>query len=239
MLKKILKQIFTIIPIPITKNQRYDFLTKKILRRLTPNSNCIDVGCLKGEILDLMLISAPQGTHFGIEPIPQQYNFLKEKYASLNNVNIVNIAASNHSGTATFNYVISNPSYSGLVKRDYDRSGEIDTKIEVHTELLDNVIPENLPISFIKIDVEGAEMQVLEGASKIVNRWKPLIVFEHGLGASNHYGTTPDQIFRYFSEKSMLISTLDNYAKNRPALTLQEFNKQYFDKINYYFVAHS
>ena len=42
---------------------------------------------------------------------------------------------------------------------------EID-QIRVETERLDQVIPENTRIDFIKIDVEGAEFEVLKGAEK-------------------------------------------------------------------------
>jgi FkbM family methyltransferase len=39
----------------------------------------------------------------------------------------------------------------------------------------------NLPIKMIKIDVEGAELGVLEGAEKLISKWKPILVIEvHG-----------------------------------------------------------
>ncbi|MEZ4983026.1 MAG: FkbM family methyltransferase [Saprospiraceae bacterium] len=66
----------------------------------------------------------------------------------------------------TFNYVVSNPAYSGLQKRRYDRPNEIDEKIEVETDLLDNVLAEDTRIDFMKIDVEGGEFFVLKGAQK-------------------------------------------------------------------------
>ena len=237
-LKTIILNILKLSPIPISKNHRYDMLTKKIIKNLATDANCIDVGCFKGEILDLIQNAAPKGQHHGIEPIPKQYEFLKSKYASKTNCNIHNIAASDKTGESTFNYVTSNPSYSGLIKRDYDKPNEVDTKIQVKTDLLDNVIPKDLVIDLIKIDVEGAELQVLLGASEIVEKYKPLVVFEHGLGASEHYGTTPELVFEYFSSKSMRISNLKSFINKKPHLSLHDFSRQYNEKINYYFVAH-
>ncbi|MCZ2442868.1 MAG: FkbM family methyltransferase [Flavobacteriales bacterium] len=151
---------------------------------------------------------------------------------------MLNLAASNSTGVSDFNYVMSNPSYSGLKKRDYDNPREKDTTIRVKTDLLDNVIPKDISIDLIKIDVEGAELQVLEGAIEIIEKNKPIIIFEHGIGASNHYGTTPAKLFDFFSKVSMKVSTLDNYLTNKKPLTKSEFEKQYYDRLNYYFIAH-
>lgn len=238
MIKDFIKKLINLSPIPLTKNHKYDILTKRIINRLPQSSNCIDVGCFKGEILDLMKNAAPKGQHFGIEPIPSQFDYLSQKYMNTKNCKVFNIAASNATGVSEFNFVQSNPSYSGLRKRDYDKPNEIDTTIKVKTDLLDNVIPSDVSIALIKIDVEGAELLVLEGASKIIEKYKPIVVFEHGMGASNHYGTSPAMIFDYFHNKSMRLSTLDNYLSKKNTLTKVEFEKQYYDKVNYYFIAH-
>ena len=237
MIKALLKKILKLSPIPLSKNHKYDILTKKIISSLSDTSNCLDVGCFKGEILDLMRSAAPKGQHFGIEPIPSQYAYLCDKYADISNCTIFNIAASNSKGVSNFNHVTSNPSYSGLKKRDYDKPNETDVSIQVKTDLLDNIIPINTPIDLIKIDVEGAEMQVLEGASNLILKNKPTVIFEHGMGASNHYGTTPASIFNFFEQFSMKIATLENYISKKKYLSKSQFIKQYENKINYYFVA--
>jgi len=238
MIKDLIKKMLKLSPIPLSKNHKYDLLTRKIISNLPTSSNCIDVGCYKGEILDLMKNAAPQGQHFGIEPIPSQFDFLIRKYSQIANCSIINIAASNTKGVSEFNYVTSNPSYSGLLKRDYDKPNEIDTTIKVRTDLLDNVIPKNIQIDLIKIDVEGAELLVLEGAINLIKKNKPVVIFEHGIGASNHYGATPTKLFDFFAEVSMKVSMLDKYLSNKKSLTREEFEKQYYDRLNYYFIAH-
>lgn len=238
MLKDLVKRVLMASPVPLTKNHQYDLLTRKIINSLSKSSNCIDVGCYKGEILDLMKNAAPLGQHFGIEPIPVQFEFLKKKYSQDQNCKIYNIAASNAKGVSDFNYVKSNPSYSGLKKRAYDKPNEVDTNIRVQTDRLDSIIPSNISIELIKIDVEGAELQVLEGSIDIIKRYKPLIIFEHGLGASNFYDTTPSKIYDFFRSVSMNISTLDSFITKKSALNRDEFNSQYFEKLNYYFIAH-
>ncbi len=238
-IKNILRQAAGILPFSFTKNQRYDRLTKKIIQsHLHHNSNCIDVGCHKGEIFDLFLKYAPGGHHFGFEPLPHLYKKLKEKYAG-HNCTILPLALSDKKGPSNFNYVISNPAYSGLLKRKYDRPVEKDTSIRVETDLLDNLIPSHLPIDLIKIDVEGGEFQVLKGATRILSSYHPLIIFECGLGGSDIYGTTPSGIHTFLLDHHYQVSLLDDFLKRKPALDLSEFARQFETGANYYFIAHA
>ncbi|MBK8723020.1 MAG: FkbM family methyltransferase [Saprospiraceae bacterium] len=236
-MKEILKKLIKSLPIAFTRNQRYDKLTKKIIKTICKaDSNCVDVGCHKGEVLDIMRKYAPEGKHFGFEPIPDLYIDLVEKYSG-STVKIYDFALSNNYGTATFNYVVTNPSYSGLIKRKYDNPHEEDTSIVVKTEKMDTVIPLNTKVDLIKIDVEGGELLVLEGAVEILKRDKPVVIFEHGIGASDYYGSSPDKIHNLFTNCKMKIFTLENFLNKGKQLTLAEFEKQYYNQVNYYFVA--
>ena len=48
---------------------------------------------------------------------------------------------------------------------------------DVNVKKLDNLQFEN-PISFIKIDVEGHEIEVIKGAIKTINKNKPILLIE-------------------------------------------------------------
>ncbi len=233
-----IKQVVKKLPIAFTQNQRYDAQTIRIMRRVChKNANCVDVGCHKGEMLDKILTFAPQGQHFCFEPLPHLFEgLIQKKYPT--NCHFYNLALSYEKGETSFNYVISNPSYSGLLRRRYDRPDEKDTLITVKTDLLDNIIPLDMPISFIKIDVEGGEMFVLKGAEKTIKRCRPIIVFEYGLGASDIYGTTPEQIYDFMAQCNMHISLMKNWLNNTPPLSIAEFKKQFYESKNYYFIAY-
>jgi len=238
-MKSLIKSILKKLPIPLSKNHLYDLQTKKIVKQcLKDDSNCIDIGCYKGEILDLFLSHSPYGMHWAFEPIPSLYSQLVRKYKNNRNCSILNYALNDQAGIATFNYVVTNPSYSGLLKRDYDRPFEKDEHIQVKTELLDNLILENIPIHLIKIDVEGAELLVLNGARKLITRNLPIVIFEHGLGASNHYGTISEKVYNYFSDLSLNVSTMGRFLNKLEPLTLEEFRNHYNNKIDYYFLAY-
>ena len=234
---QIVKDLLKRSPVPLTRNHRYDQQTRRIISSLPPGANCVDVGCYRGEILDLMLAAAPAGRHLGVEPIPAQYAFLRERYAGKEAVEIANVAASDAAGEADFNYVTSNPPYSGLRRRAYDRPGEQDTSITVRTERLDALVPEDRHVDLVKIDVEGAELQVLRGAERILRAYRPTVVFEHGLGAADKYGTTPEQVFDLFAGHGMQVGTLSDFLGERVGLSRDAFGEQFRQGRNYYFAA--
>jgi FkbM family methyltransferase len=188
--------------------------------------------------MDLFLQYAPNGTHYGFEPIPGLYHDLLKKYADLKNCRLFDIALSDKKGTSSFNYVVSNPSYSGLLKRRYDHPNEQDTLITVRTERLDDLLPRDLPVDLVKIDVEGGEILVLRGAMKTLARCKPVVIFEHGLGASELYGATPEQVFDLFEQCGLRVSLMRRYLNDLPPLTREEFTRHYYRKWNYYFIAY-
>lgn len=154
------------------------------------------------------------------------------------NCRFFNIALSDRRGTSSFNYVVSNPSYSGLLKRHYDHPNEKDTQITVRTERLDDLIPADMPIDLIKIDVEGGELLVLRGAAGTLRRCKPVVIFEHGLGASEMYGTTPEQVFDIFEQCGLRVSLLSRFLKKQGPLSKEDFSRHFHQKLNYYFVAY-
>ncbi|MEO0899810.1 MAG: FkbM family methyltransferase [Bacteroidota bacterium] len=238
MLKDRLKYLLKQLPIPLTKNHKYDILTRKIIHRhLGSTDNAIDVGVLDGEILDDYLKAAPNGIHTGFEPIPEKINRLQAKYEG-KNIRIEGYALSNESGESSFNLVESNPSYSGLKKRTYDKPNEVDTSIKVQMRRLDEYLDELKDIKLIKIDVEGAEYLVLEGGKALIARDKPLLIFEHGIGGADVYGIRPEQLFALVSEElGYEIFLLDTYLKKQSPLSKYDLVKEFDSGSNYYFVA--
>lgn len=225
----------------IDHNSFYDHLTKIIFDRvLTPNSFCIDIGCSKGDILSLMMEHSPNGQFLAFEPLPDHYEELAKKFQS-QNVRLYNIALSDSTGTASFNYVISNPAYSGLKKRPYDRDQEDDCQIEVKTDRLDNILKSITftSIDIIKIDVEGGEYLVLQGALDCIKKYKPFIVFEHGPGSAKAYGTKSEAIYDLLcTQCGLKISLLQDWLLEKPSLNQDMFCKHVYGKKNYYFIAH-
>ncbi len=236
-IKNIIRIALNLLHIDLTKNLAYDRLTKSIMKQiLKPDSNCIDVGCHKGEILDIVLKVSPEGKHFGFEPIPYLYKDLKKKYNG--KATILPYALSEKNGYSTFQHVKNAPAYSGIKKRKYNTNHPDIEEINVELKRLDDIIDSSTKIDLIKIDVEGAELLVLKGATELIKRDKPYIIFEFGLGASDYYGTKPNDLYNLFNDAGLRISTLGSFIKNRGALSPVAFSNLYNNNEEYYFIAH-
>ncbi len=226
--------------VSVTRNQRYDSRTRKILKKvLTADSTCIDIGCHIGEILDLMIRHAPKGRKFGFEPIPELHQFLVSKYSGFSNVTISPVALYDKHGETTFQHVLNAPAYSGIRKRKYDGKHVEIEQITVETARLDDLIPAGLRIDLVKIDVEGAEFRVMRGAVNMLKRWKPVVIFEFGLGAADFYDSSPKDLYDFLmSDCGMKVTTLKGYLEQAPALSMAEFIQCYETGSEYYFVAY-
>lgn len=238
-LKELIRESLIFFHLDLTKNLKYDRLTKSIMKKnIEPGNNCIDIGCHKGEILNLILKYSPQGNHYAFEPIPYLYKDLKTNFGS--RVQVLPYALSDTNGTTNFQLVKNAPAYSGIKIRKYDIADPEIEEIEVEMKRLDDIIPQDTAIDFMKIDVEGGEFSVLKGAKKTLIKNKPILLFECGKGASDYYGTKPEDLFSYLnSEIGLNVYTLDSFLKTKKAMSSEDFVNYFNSNDEYYFVAAS
>ena len=211
-----------------------ELIRRLISWSLAPDSSCVDVGAHGGSVLSEIVRVAPHGRHIAYEPLPHLAEQLR---ASFPVVDVRCAALSDHAGTASFARVRAAEAWSGLVFRPLPGNVEPDVEeIEVAVEALDDALPSDFAPTLIKIDVEGGEQRVLQGAMRTLQRYKPIVVFEHGYGAANAYGTEPDDIHRLVvDEAGLRIFDLDG---NGP-YELERFRAAYFSSERVNWVAHA
>jgi FkbM family methyltransferase len=174
---------------------------------LRADSNVIDVGANDGAVLDSIVRLAPLGRHIAYEPIPELHEILAHRYPQ---VDLRRAALSDSAGQATFKHVLDRPAVSGLrVRRDVQDSPGAVREIVVNTERLDDVLDVDYVPAVIKIDVEGAEFGVMRGAARTLERHRPLVLFEHGSGGADLYGTGPGDVFDLLDQCRLRIFDLD------------------------------
>jgi FkbM family methyltransferase len=180
-------------PSPAMRRDRRDteHLRLVLVSVLSPHSNYIDVGANVGSVLDDVVRLAPQGNHHAFEPIRSLAAQLQERFPT---VSVHTLALSDVPGKREFTFVKSRPGYSGFRERTYPGAEDIE-KIQVDAARLDDVLPSDYEPALIKIDVEGAELEVLRGARRTLERHKPVVVFEHGREGAVHYDTRPEDVF--------------------------------------------
>ena len=177
-------------PLPGTLDEASCQSAAAVLRE---DSCAIDVGANEGAVLDSIVRLAPHGRHVAYEPIPALCERLAERYPA---VDVRRAALSDLAGTTEFAHVLDAPAYSGLRERaDLPAEARRVQRIPVRTERLDEALEEGYVPALIKIDVEGAELQVLRGALATLERHRPYVLFEHGAGGADLYGTRPHEVY--------------------------------------------
>jgi len=201
---------------------------------LGPDDSGIDIGAHHGSLLDEILRAAPQGRHMALEPLPHLAAYLRESYPG---VTVHELAASDHTGTTTFAHVRGAEGWSGLKFRPLPDGVDVDpdvNEITVQLRPLDELVDDTSPPRLVKIDVEGAEQQVIEGAMRTLREHRPVVIFEHGSGSAEHFDTKPDDIHRLLTQDAGLrIFDLDG---NGP-YTLAEFQHTFYAAERVNFVA--
>ena len=189
------------------RNERDMKFAHKVLKSLSPESKCIDIGSHKGEWLLYFKDYFPKQEHIAFEPLKEFYIQLKKKFPSFL---IYNFALSNKSEISEFQYCANLPAWSGLKKQE-QYFGDPDIKtIKVKTAKLDDFNFKNeADIKFLKLDVEGGELDCLEGSISFIKRTRVIIYFEHAYIHFVNYGNYSKKIYQFFEKINYKIISLE------------------------------
>lgn len=143
----------------------------ELLRFLVdPDRAAIDVGAHSGlytaELLRLC------SSVIAIEAIPELASNIARTYPA---AQTINAAASFEEGQATLYIPIGQPGLSTITATN-PVVGKNCREVHVNTVTLDRVT--DLAVGFVKIDVEGNELNVLRGAKSLLQRDKPVLLIE-------------------------------------------------------------
>ena len=178
------------VPSPLDRRGRHALLHPPrvhpaVLGFLSSGAVVIDIGANLGEwTVPLARAVGPAGRVLAIEPVPRTAAALEATLAAnaLRHAEVLRCAISDHDGTAEFAVplVTSARIDSGTARLGAARAGY--EALHVPTRSLDSLAPERGldRLDLIKIDVEGHERQVLEGAASTLERWRPVLVIETG-----------------------------------------------------------
>lgn len=150
--------------IDMESNQYFD----EILNNYIYNDGAfVDGGAYIGDTLETFFEKhkAWNNLYYAIEADNNIYDRLKGKYADNKNIVCVRAALWNTDTFVTFD----SDNYG---KGEGNRISEIGGKVQAMT--IDSIVGEN-SVSFIKLDIEGAEHNALNGAERTIYRDKPII----------------------------------------------------------------
>lgn len=187
--------------------------TRRVLQAaVEPGNVVIDVGASVGlHMVALARAVGPSGRVEAFEAEPRLAPFLERtmRLNGLTQVRLHKLAVGAKNGTATF-HVANTIGHSSL----YALTGpdSVREKVKVPLKQLDAVIPAGTQVDLIKIDVEGAELDVLRGAKRLLQEsGNCAIVAECG---PTHLARTDHGIDDWFGEFASL--GFEAYAISEP-----------------------
>jgi FkbM family methyltransferase len=192
-----------------------------VLRRLlTPDSNVTDVGAHLGSFLALAERISPRGRHIAFEPSKSKSRWLETRFP---NATIIASAAGKEEGVATFEENTVRSAFSRMASVDEKREvGCVRYKVPVCP--LDGVI--TWPVSLIKIDVEGMEAAVLKGAANVIDRSRPVIIFESGPVHEKADAERSKQLFELVTlEMRYTVRTFSDFLFGKGPMGAEEFRR--------------
>jgi FkbM family methyltransferase len=172
---------------------------------LRDGADYVDVGANLGQILAEAVRVSPNGRHIAFEPIPRVAAALAERFPA---VDCRRLALGAGAGEAEFCHFRKLEGWSGLRRSPEISDDRGDPEyIKVTVSTLDAELDGRDP-RVVKIDVEGAELEVLQGGRALLERSRPLVVFEHVAAAAALYGSRSEGIWDLFAELGYQVFTV-------------------------------
>lgn len=158
-------------------------LVKKFIKSGTDS---IDVGVYRG-VYSYEMSKYSEKVH-SFEPNPIIFKYINKNLKKfIKNIHLYNFALSNQNKTINLKIPIRNSNSNKEIFEEYYEMGKATIhnennfenyeNFEIQTKKIDELSFDN-KISFIKIDVEGHELEVIEGAINTIKRDKPVLLVE-------------------------------------------------------------
>ena len=197
----------------ITRRGLFDLAVSETLYPLTdPGDVALDIGANIGHMTSLLAARVgPGGRVIAFEPHPGIAQQLRanvrrwQSSAGYGPIDIYEVALSASQGVATLRMRQAWDWNQGSASLERDLgSGEKLTECSVPSARLDEVLPDEAPIGIVKLDVEGHEQAVLEGAEERLRSHRIRdIIFED-------FETPPTRVARLLEGYGYTVFSLDH-----------------------------
>ncbi|MET0570902.1 MAG: FkbM family methyltransferase [Pedobacter agri] len=191
------------------------YLKMQFKQLINPGDVILDVGANIGfHTLYFAELVGTKGKVFAFEPITANYSALI-KNVQLNSfpqVSAVNRALGNANQLMDIHIdnTDQNPGTFSLLE-----AGVANTTVEC-IKGDDYIIQQNIQnVNFIKVDVEGFEVEVLKGLSNTIRKHNPIIIFEYDSNYQSKVNKDSKAIFHLLSDLNYNFSAIDGYGKRR------------------------
>jgi FkbM family methyltransferase len=133
------------------------FLDEVYEKRFKPSGTVIDIGAFVGMFSIKASLTAKEV--IAIEPCPEMYEMLRTNCSNILNIRLVNKAISNKH--CVVRLYLARSAYGNSI------TNKTKTFVAIEAITLDDLV--HGPVNFIKIDTEGSELDILEGAPRTLS----------------------------------------------------------------------
>jgi FkbM family methyltransferase len=176
-------------------------LPQEVVEQIPAHATVVDAGANIGIVTEqLCRAVGSRGMVHAVEPLPANARRLQELKSDnrLDQLAIWECALSDTAGTADLRTQVANGVTSAHAS--LTASWIAEGTVGVATRPLDELVPESQRVSFIKLDVEGAESPTLEGAERIMTYDRPLVYCEFNDIVLRDAGYSSDDLLRKFAD---------------------------------------
>jgi FkbM family methyltransferase len=187
----------------------YEDDTNIILKKYVhKNDVVIEAGANIGtETLLLSKLVGNNGMVYAFEPVPHIFTALKEncQLNKLENVRLEALAVGNENNDITFYIANRDLPNQGMGSKELSHS-ELKVQINVKQEMLDAYLDKMQvkKVDFIKMDIQGGEIDLLKGAVKTIVKHRPAMFLEAGEGLSSI-----DELFNWLTSHEYKVSFIN------------------------------
>lgn len=185
-----------------------------VMHVLRPDDLFVDIGANVGSYS--VIASAVVGARtIAIEPVPNTFSWLKRNILIndiSNKVTAINICLGDQKGSTLFTMTLDTVNHAALVADQQNVAA-------VRVETLDAVVGDQNPV-LLKIDVEGYETKVIEGALRTILKPSLVGVVMELNGSGSRYGFNEDRL-----HARMLDAGFKSYVYEPFSRTLSEIDR--------------
>lgn len=198
---------------------------------LRPGMTAVDIGAHVGYFTRIFSRAVgPPGKVYAFEPHPVNFGFLEKNIRYLKNVVLIRAAATSRDRSIIlYESSVGSGSHSTLSGR-YPASREINIK----GVTLDSYFKDTR-LDFMKIDVEGAELEVLEGAKSILSRTDaPGLVIEFAPGVIRAHGLEPRALLSRLRSFGYAMFAIDDEKQAKTPLDSWKTEDEFINSVKKY-----
>lgn len=206
----------------LTKKVYEPNIVNTIIKSTNVNQDAINIGANIGLYSCLLanLINSDKKV-LAIEPTPGALQLLETNIKHNNNQNKIIVykgIATDSPGLSKINIIEGKEEYSSVGDiSHFAVEMEKPISMDIHGETVDNLVARfNLQPGIIVIDVEGYELQVLNGAIETIRKYKPIIISELDDKLLKNLNSTSFQAVQLLEKNGYSVTGLDNRKVSFP-----------------------